>query len=124
MNKELSKRFLQFAYNITLLGKSKIKSYEGRHVYHQLFRSSTSCGANFAESMAAQSTRDFIHKRELILKELNESGFWINLIRLAQYSDNLVLQDQLENEINELTRIIAKSLITTKQNQAKRNRKV
>lgn len=63
MKEELSKRFLEFAAKIIQLGKKLNRSFEGRHIYGQLFASGTSAGANYEESHSAQSTRDFIHKR-------------------------------------------------------------
>lgn len=50
MKKDLSERFLEFAVNIVKLGKKLNKTYEGRHIYGQLFRAGTSAGANYKES--------------------------------------------------------------------------
>ena len=47
MKQDLSERFLEFAASIIKLGKKLNKTYEGRHVYGQLFRSGTSTGANY-----------------------------------------------------------------------------
>ena len=46
----------------------------------QFFRSSTSVGANCAEAKSAQSTKDFISKYEIALKEANETKYWIELL--------------------------------------------
>lgn len=46
MKEELSKRFLEFAAKIIQLGKKLNRSFEGRHIYGQLFASGTSAGAN------------------------------------------------------------------------------
>ena len=115
MRKEISDRFLKFAARIIKLGKKINKTFEGRHIYGQLFRSGSSAGANYEESHSAQSTKDFIHKREVSLKELRESLFWLKLIREA----TLVKADDedllfLLSENNELIKIIAKSVSTTK----------
>ena len=42
----------------------------------QFFRSSTSVGANVAEAKSAQSTKDFISKYEIALKETLETKYW------------------------------------------------
>ena len=65
MKKEMTERFLEFAARIVKIGKMLNKTFEGRHVYCQLFRAGTSSGANYEESHSAQSSRDFIHKREV-----------------------------------------------------------
>lgn len=112
----MSDRFLAFAAEIIKLSNYLSSSFEGRHIFGQLFRSGSSCGANYSESHAAQSTKDFIHKRELVLKELRESLFWLKLIlkaNLIEASNSLMIGLKKENE--ELIKIIAKSVSTTKQ---------
>lgn len=115
MREDISNRFLEFAARIIELGRLLNKTFEGRHVYGQLFRSGTSSGANYEESHSAESSNDFIHKREICLKELRESFFWLKLIERAKLvppeNETLVF---LLQENQELINIIAKSLITTK----------
>jgi len=116
MREEMSDRFLEWAAEIIKLSNLLNTTYEGRHIFGQLFRSGSSCGANYAESHAAQSTKDFIHKRELVLKELRESLFWLKLIIkacLIEESNALMIGLKKENE--ELIKIISKSISTTKQ---------
>lgn len=115
MKEEISERFLNFASQIINLGKILNKSYEGRHIYGQLFRSGTSSGAHYEESHSAQSTRDFIHKREICLKELRESLFWLRLIEnseLVSPTDQVLLFLLQDNQ--EFIKIIAKSVTITK----------
>ena len=40
MKEEISERFLIFVVDITKSGKNMKKTFEGRHVYGQLFRAS------------------------------------------------------------------------------------
>lgn len=117
---ELSKRFLLFATNILRVEKQLCKTYSGRHIYGQLFRAGTSAGANYEEARAAQSRADFIHKMQLVLKELRESSFWIKLIASAKL---VICEDEilslLQNESTELSSITAKSVLTAKSNSVK-----
>ena len=119
MREEMSERFLVFASKIIELGKPLNKTFEGQHIYKQLFRAGSSSGANFEESHSAESKKDFIHKRGIVLKELRESLFWL---RLISKSTLVPKDDQILNflikENQELINIIAKSLITTKKNQS------
>lgn len=78
MREEMSDRFLVFAAKIIELGKQLNKTFEGQHIYKQLFRSGSSSGANFEETHAAESTKDFIHKRVLFLKNLENHYFGLN----------------------------------------------
>ena len=124
MREEISERFLQFAARIVKLGEPLSKSFEGKHIYGQMFRSGTSSGANYEESHSAQSTRDFIHKREISLKELRESLFWLRLIErtklVSSTNDELTF---LMAENQELIKIIAKSVVSTKKNKLNKQKK-
>ena len=115
MKDEMTERFLEFAARIVKIGKKLNKTFEGRHIYGQLFRAGTSAGANYEESHSAQSPRDFIHKREVALKELRESLFWLRLIErikfLPENDPDLMF---LLKENQELIKIIAKSVSTMK----------
>jgi four helix bundle protein len=112
---DLSDRFMNLVINIIKLERGLIKTYSGRHIFGQLFRAGTSAGANYEEARAGESRADFIHKMQIVLKELRESYFWIKLI----FESNLISKEDgvlkfLCSESKELTNIIAKSVITAK----------
>ncbi len=110
---DLSERFLDFAVDI-IKTTAKLKSTDvGRHIGNQLMRSTTSSGANYEEACGAESKADFIHKMQIVLKELRESLFWLKLLKRVNLIDDKELQTQLV-ETDELTRIVAKSVITAK----------
>ena len=79
----------------------------------QLFRSSTSVAANYAEATQSESRKDFVHKLKVALKELNESRTWLKIIAEADYvgKDSLV---GLVSESEELSRILSASVITAR----------
>ena len=116
----MSDRFMRFAVNLINLEKQICKTYAGRHIYGQLFRSGTSAGANYEEARAGESTADFIHKMQIVLKELRESHFWIRLIYAAKLvppeDETLIL---ILRESKELANITAKSVVTAKSKMAK-----
>jgi four helix bundle protein len=118
----LSKRFLDFVLNILKIENELCRTYSGRHIYTQLFRSGTSAGANYEEARAGESKADFIHKMQIVLKELRESSYWILLINASNqisYENNTL--SSLLQESKELTSIIAKSIVTAKTRQKKSN---
>ncbi len=47
---------------------------------NQLLRSGTSVGANLHEAQYAQSSKDFVSKLEIALKECNETDYWLELL--------------------------------------------
>jgi four helix bundle protein len=78
-------------------------------------RSATSAGANYEEACGAESRSDFIHKMQIVLKEMRESLYWLKLINRSNLAKNSStdLKDLLK-EATELANIIAKSIITAK----------
>jgi four helix bundle protein len=76
-------------------------------------RSSTSAGANYEEACGAESRADFIHKMQVVLKEMRETLYWLKLIEKS----GLVSVESLMyllSECEELVRMTAKSVITAK----------
>jgi four helix bundle protein len=51
-----------------------------RHIALQFLRAATSAGANYEEACAGESRADFIHKLQIVLKELRESLYWLRLV--------------------------------------------
>ena len=123
MREELIERFLDFAVEIYKLEDGLCKSYSGKHIYGQLFRSGTSSGANYDEATAAESKKDFVHKMLISLKELRESYFWLRFIKKAKIlSENDTVLSSLLKENKELLNIIGKAVSTSKINMAKNNK--
>lgn len=114
----LSERLLEFASRIIKLEERLCKSYAGRHIYGQLFRAGSSSGANYEESIAGQSRADFIHKTQVVLKEVRESNYWLRLIKKAKLVEendsdsNFLLQESFE-----FIKIFSSSILTAKQNK-------
>jgi four helix bundle protein len=112
---DLSQRFLQFAVDgIKLFGQMN-KSYAEIHIAKQLTRSITSCGANYEEASGAESKADFVHKLQIVLKELKETQYWLKLLCEAELGEKIKIES-FSCECNELSRIIGKSIITSKKN--------
>ena len=115
---KMSVRMLEFAVRIMKLESKLCKTYSGKHIYGQLFRSGSSTGANYEESVGAESRADFIHKTQIVLKEVRESNYWLRLINKS----NLVSEDDTDlkfllPESFELIKIFSSSLVTAKQNK-------
>ncbi len=109
----LSERLLNFGVNILKLTNKLSKNQVNKHITNQLIRSGTSSGANYEEACGAESKADFIHKMQLVLKELRESLYWLKLLKKADITSSEKLQSLL-TEVEELVKIVAKSIITAK----------
>ena len=69
-------------------------SYSKKIVINPLIRSATSVGANYRAANRARSDREFISKMNIILEEIDESCFWLELIQEKQWIS-------IENELKE-----------------------
>ncbi len=85
----------------------------GRILSKQFLRSGTSIGANCSEARYAQSTKDFISKYSIALKEANETLYWIKIMIKSE----LVSKSKFQNMIEENERII--KILTTSINKLK-----
>lgn len=79
----------------------------------QLLRSGTSIIANYVEGQAASSRKDFTNFFNIALKSANESKLWLALLRDSKRAKP---QDTewLLNELDEISRILASSILTLK----------
>ena len=64
----------------------KTRSFDdaGNILAKQFLRSGTSIGANCAEAFYAQSTKDYISKYSIALKEASETQYWIKIMIKSQ----------------------------------------
>jgi len=104
---------LDYGVSILKLSGQLLRSSAGRHLGSQLLRSGTSAGADYEEARGAQSRADFIHKMQIVLKELRESQYWLKLIQRANLLKNEPLNERID-EAQQLCDIIGKSLVTAK----------
>jgi four helix bundle protein len=84
MNKQiydLEERLLEYSVRIIKIVEQLPNTRVGNHVAGQLLKSGTSPYPNHGEAQAAESTRDFIHKLRIALKELRETQRWLKLIQ-------------------------------------------
>lgn len=110
---DLSARFLDFAAHTIRLTIKLRKTAVGRYIANQLMRAAASSGANYEEACAGESRADFIHKMQLVLKELRETIYWLKLVQRTDLISGKELQG-LVGDADELAKIVAKSVITAK----------
>ncbi len=117
---DLEERLVQFAVRIVKLCDKLPRTRAGNHVAGQLLRCGTSPAANYAEARGAESGDDFVHKLKLALKELNESRAWLKIITQSSMlpSDKM---EAINQEADELCRIVNASVKTTKVNRQQPN---
>jgi four helix bundle protein len=79
----LEQRLVSLAADILALSAKLPRTPQGRHVCAQILRSGTAVAANYGEARGAESRLDFVHKQGIVLKELNETAIWLELIARA-----------------------------------------
>ena len=112
---DIQDRLIQFAVDIIKLCSMLPKTPAGKHIAGQLLRCGTSPAPNYGEVRGAESRKDFIHKLGVVLKELNESGIWLEVIRRGELLTSDIIQP-IAQESNELSRIISSSIRTAIKN--------
>ena len=112
--KDLENRLISFAALIINVIDELPNTKAANHLSGQLVRSGTSPALNYGEARGAESNKDFVHKLQIILKELRESLNTLKIIELANLSPNLPLLNKSLNECNELISIFVVSVRSSK----------
>jgi four helix bundle protein len=100
---ELGKRTKDFALRIIKLYVALPKTTEAQIIGKQVLKSGTSVGAHYREARRAKSNADFISKMEGGLQELDETGYWLELLG----ESSIVQPDRLKPLRGEVEELIA-----------------
>lgn len=119
---KLENRLIDFAVDCIKLTNDSIKSFAANHLNTQLIRSGTSAPLNYSESIGAGSHKDYIHKMQIVLKELRESKTNLIIQQRAKLNDNSDKLNYLIDESHQLILIFSKSIATSKKNQHFKNK--
>lgn len=94
-------------------------SRAGNYIAGQLVRSCHSPAFNYGEVQASESSKDFIHKMSIVLKELKECRIAVKIIQKKELIKPIAKLDGIFNENEQLIAIIAKGISTAKNNNKK-----
>ena len=114
----LSQKSFAFALRMVSLYRHLTGEPKEYILSKQVLRSGTSVGANIEEAKHAQSPIDFIHKLSVAQKEASETNYWLRLLRESEYLKGK-LADSLIADCDEIQRILAASIKTSKANLEK-----
>jgi len=115
-NVELEDRLIEFAVSIVGIVDKLPKTKTGNHFSGQLLRSGTSPALNYGEVRGAESKKDFIHKIQIVLKELRETLNCLKIIDKTVSKDEDIIHKTLK-ECDELISIFVKSAQTARKNR-------
>ncbi len=105
---KLEQRLKVFMLRCVQVFRALPKSYESQHFGKQLIRSSSSSAANYRAVRRARSQNEFFAKISIVVEELDESLFWLEMLIFTE----IVSGDRLSSLIDEgyqLLKILAKS---------------
>jgi four helix bundle protein len=109
-------RCYEFSKKIVLyINKIEFKRIHAS-IIDQLLRSATSIGANVVEAKSGNSRKHLISFYSVALRSANETKYWLCLIRDTMDINKIEIRE-LITEANEISKIIASSIIKLKQNQ-------
>lgn len=108
------KKSYSFALEIIKVYRFLINEKKEYVLSKQMLRSGTSVGANIHEAIASESKKDFIHKLGIAVKEARETSYWLNLLKDSDYINTEQFKI-LNNNCDEITRILNSIILTTKE---------
>lgn len=106
---KMLQRTLQFSLDIIKELDKVPKNQANIVITNQLLRSGTSIGANYREACEAESSKDFVHKIKILLKEAKESVYWLELLTKSNNIHKTKLE-KLSKEVDEFIKIFSKIL--------------
>ena len=105
----LKKRTKKFAVDVIKFCNSLMTCKTSTVVSYQLVKSATSTGANYRAVCRARSNTEFFSKICIVVEEVDESEYWLEIINEANLSNDSDELERLTKEANEITRIMTKA---------------
>jgi len=110
---EMKRRTRKFAVDIIAFCDTLKNKKASSVIIYQLVKAGTSTGANYRAACRARSSNEFFSKMSIVVEELDESEFWLLVIKEADLSNDKEEQERLLIEANELLKILSKSRSTS-----------
>lgn len=101
-------RFKNFVIQSTKLYQNLPISGEAKIFGNQFLRAASSAGANYYAACRARSAKEFYAKLSIVVEEIDESCYWMDILIETKIVKEEAVQDLL-NEGNELLAIVAKA---------------
>ena len=108
----LRRRTKAFALGVVHLVSGGSSGEADRVIGRQLLRSSTSVAANYRSAGRARSRREFTSRIGVVLEEVDESLFWLELLEELRYRPGMTVP--LRKEAHELVSIFSASYETSR----------
>ena len=106
---DLSDRTQKFAIDVIDLADTLPNTIASRIIINQPIKAATSVGANYRAAKRARSDKEFISKINIVLEESDESGYWLEIVKVKEWGD-IVKGNLLLKVSNEITAIFVSIL--------------
>ena len=116
---DLEYRLIEFAARVIEVVENLPDARAGNYIAGQLIRCGMAPPLLYGEAQAAESPDDFIHKMKVVLKELKVTRVCLKLIIRKEMIKPASRLDGLENECEQLIKIVAASIETARKNNKK-----
>ena len=103
---DIEDRLVVLAANAILFCNDLPQDMTGQYYGNQLLRSCGSAALNFGEAQGTNSSRDYINKASICLKEFKESRVNLRILQEVDYG-KVEKRTNLLDELEQLIRIIA-----------------
>ena len=114
MNSEILKeRNKKFVLGVLALYKTLPKTSDAQIIGKQLVKAATSTAANYRAACRARSDAEFFAKISIVVEEIDESNFWLDILISSGISDNALTKELLDESL-ELLKIYSASRKTVK----------
>jgi len=111
MKTDLKDRTFHFSLDVIDLVEQLPKTKATNVIAYQLIKSGTSVGANYRAAKRSRSDKEFISKINIVLEEVDETLFWMEIINHKNWVNSSMLNKMLK-EADELTAIFISTLKT------------
>jgi len=109
----LKTKSFDFAIRVIKLHQYLRKKFDEYQLSKQVLRAGTSVGALIREAEHAESRKDFLHKLNIGLREINECSYWLDLLFATNYL-NKKMYESIKKDSTELLKMLIASVKTTK----------
>ena len=113
--KEMKGRTKKFAVDVIQFCESLKVSKATNVIIYQLVKSSISTGANYRAACHARFRKEFFSKICIVVEEIDESKYWLEIIRESNLTEEGIELERLLKEADEISKITGKAKDSTYQ---------
>ncbi len=112
---KMRKRTKKFAVDVIIFCDTLKSCKASSVIIYQLVKAATSTGANYRAACIARSKKEFFSKICIVVEEIDESEYWLEVIKASNLSNNRKELERLLTESSEIIKITSKAKNSTYQ---------